>query len=165
MSIKAVAQHTGLHWETVKNIEKKWLKKKYKRIRLKDVRYLGIDEVYLGKTLDYITIVRDLISGAVLFVGKGKGGEALKKFRSRLKRKAKQIKAVSMDMSNAYAAWVKEVLPDADIIYDHFHLIKLMNDRMNNLRRSTMNKLEEAQKKELKGKRMLLLRNIRVSDL
>ena len=112
MSIKAVAQHTGLHWETVKNIEKKWLKKKYKRIRLKDVRYLGIDEVYLGKTLDYITIVRDLISGAVLFVGKGKGGEALKKFRSRLKRKAKQIKAVSMDMSNAYAAWVKEVLPE-----------------------------------------------------
>ena len=164
MSIKAVAQHTGLHWETVKNIEKKWLKKKYKRIRLKDVRYLGIDEVYLGKTLDYITIVRDLISGAVLFVGKGKGGEALKKFRSRLKRKAKQIKAVSMDMSNAYAAWVKEVLPDADIIYDHFHLIKRMNDRMNNLRRSTMNKLEEAQKKELKGKRMLLLRNIEDLD-
>ena len=56
------------------------------------------------------------------------------------------------------------VLPDADIIYDHFHLIKLMNDRMNNLRRSTMNKLEEAQKKELKGKRMLLLRNIEDLD-
>ena len=64
-----------------------------------------------------------------------------------------------MDMSNAYSAWVTEVLPDADIIYDHFHLIKLMNDRMNNLRRSTMNKLEEAQKKELKGKRFLLIRN------
>jgi transposase len=45
------------------------------------------------------------------------------------------------------------------IIYDHFLLIKLMNDRMNNLRRSAMNKLEEAQKKELKGKRFLLIRN------
>ena len=161
MSIKAVAEHTGLHWETVKNIEKKWLKKKYKHVRLNDVRYLGIDEVYLGKTLDYITIVRDLISGAVLFVGKGKGGDALKKFRSRLKRKAKQIKAVSMDMSNAYVAWVKEVLPDADIIYDHFHLVKLMNDRMNNLRRSTMNKLEEAQKK---GKRLFGDPVVRVAD-
>lgn len=159
MSIKAVAKRCGLHWETVKNIEKEWLRKKYKRVRLNDVRYLGVDEVYLGKTLGYITIVRDLISGAVLFVGKGKGGDALGKFRKRLKRKAHQIKAVAMDMSNAYAAWVAEVLPDADIIYDHFHLIKLMNDRMNNLRRSTMNKLEDEQKKELKGKRSLLLRN------
>lgn len=160
MSIKAVAKFTGLHWDTVKNIEKSWLKKKYKRVRLNDVRYLGIDEVYLGKTLGYITIVRDLISGTVLFVGKGKGGDALKKFRKRLKRKAGQIRAVSMDMSNAYSAWVAEVLPNADIIYDHFHLIKLMNDRMNNLRRCTMNKLGDEQKKELKGKRTILLRNI-----
>ena len=164
MSIKAVAKRTGLHWETVKNIEKEWLKKKYKRVRLKDVHYLGIDEVYLGRTLGYITIVRDLISGAVLFIGKGKGGDALKKFRKRLKGKAKQIKAVAMDMANSYAAWVEEVLPDADIIYDHFHLIKLMNDRMNNLRRSTMNKLEEEQKKELKGKRTILLRNVEDLD-
>lgn len=159
MSIKAVAKRTGLHWETVKNIEKQWLRKKHKRVKLNDVRYLGIDEVYLGKKLGYITIVRDLISGAVLHIGKGKGGDALKKFRKRLKRKEKQIKAVSMDMANSYTAWVADVLPNADIIYDHFHLIKLMNDRMNNLRCSTMNKLKDEQKKELKGKRFLLLRN------
>lgn len=159
MSIKDVAELSGLHWETVKNIEKNWLRKKYKTVKLDDVRYLGIDEVYLGKKLDYITIVRDLISGSVLFVGKGKGGDGLSKFRKRIKRKAKQIKAVAMDMANSYTAWVAEVLPDADIIYDHFHLIKLMNDRMNNLRRSTMNKLEDEQKKELKGHRFLFLRN------
>ena len=159
MSIKDVAELTGLHWDTVKNIEKKWLEKKYKRVRLDDVCYLGIDEVYLGKKLDYITIVRDLISGSVLFVGKGKGGDSLSKFKKRLKRKSKQIKAVAIDMANSYSAWVSEVLPEADIIYDHFHLIKLMNDRMNRLRRSTMNKLEDSQKKELKGKRFLLLRN------
>jgi transposase len=104
-------------------------------------------------------VVRDMDSGAVLFIGKGKGGDALKKFRKRLKRRAKQIKAVAIDMANSYSAWVKEVLPDADIVYDHFHVIKLMNERMNNLRKSTMNKLETEQKKELKGKRFLLLRN------
>lgn len=64
-----------------------------------------------------------------------------------------------MDMSNAYTAWVKDVLPDADIVYDHFHVIKLMNERMDDLRRSTMNKLEDEMKKTLKGKRFLLLRN------
>ena len=159
MSIKDVAEVVGLHWETVKNIEKDWLAKKYKHVPLKDVRYLSIDEVYLGKKFGYLTVVRDLISGAVLYVGKGKGRDALAKFRKRLKRRAGQIQAVSMDMSNAYAAWVKEVLPNADLIFDHFHLIKLMNDKLNNLRRSTMAQLEEEQKKELKGKRFLWLRN------
>jgi len=46
-----------------------------------------------------------------------------------------------MDMSSAYSAWVGKVLPDSDIVYDLFHVIKLMNERMDNLRRSTMNKL------------------------
>jgi transposase len=159
MSITAVARIVGLHWETVKNIEKAWLEKKYKKIRLADVSYLGIDEVYLGKRLGYITVVRDLDSGAVLFVGKGKGGDSLKLFKKRLKRRKKHIKAVAIDMANSYSAWVREVLPDADIVYDHFHVIKLMNERMNDLRKSTMNKLEDEQKKELKGKRFLLLRN------
>jgi len=159
MSIKAVARFTGLHWDTVKNIEKAWLEKKYRKVRLNEVEYLGIDEVYLGKVMGYITVVRDLNSGAVLFIGKGKGGDALKKFKKRLKRRSRHIKAVAIDMANSYSAWVKDVLPDAEIIYDHFHVIKLMNERMNNLRRSTMNKLEDEQKKELKGKRFLLLRN------
>ncbi len=62
-------------------------------------------------------------------------------------------------MANSYSAWLREVLPNADVVYDHFHVIKLMNEHMNNLRKSTMNKLKEEQKKELKGKRFLLLRN------
>ncbi len=83
MSIRDVARFTGLHWDTVKDIEKAWLEKKYKKIRLNEVSILGIDEVYLGKGLGYITIVRDLESGAVLYVGKGKGGDALKKMGAR----------------------------------------------------------------------------------
>jgi len=160
MSISDVARFTGLHWETVKNIEKDWLEKKYRKVRLDDVACLGIDEVYLGSKLGYITVVRDLESGAVLFIGKGRGGDALKKFRKRIRRKAKQIRAVAMDMSSAYSAWVAEVLPDADIVYDHFHVIKLMNERMDRLRRSTMDKLCDEQKKQLKNKRWLLLRSV-----
>ena len=148
-----------MHWDTVKNIEKAWLAKKDRRVHLGNVEYLGIDEVYMGKRMGFITVARDLVSGDVLFIGKGKSGEALKPFEKRLKRRAKHIKAVAIDMANSYSAWAEEVLPDADIVYDHFHVIKLMNERMNNLRRSTMNKLENEQKKELKGKRFLLLRN------
>lgn len=70
---------------------------------------------------------------------------------------ARFMLALRAEMS--ISAWVRDVLPAADIVYDHFHVIKLMNERMNNLRKSTMNKLEDEQKKELKGKRFLLLRN------
>lgn len=159
MSISAVAELTGLHWDTVKNIEKRYLARKYAKVSFRGVRRLGIDEVYLGRKFGFITVVRNLESGAVLFVGKGKGGDALKPLKSRLRRRAKTIEVVAIDMSNAYAAWLKEVLPNTDIVYDHFHVIKLMNERMNQLRRSTMNKLEDEQKKALKGKRYLLLRN------
>ena len=160
MSIRAVARFTGLHWEAVKNIEKAYLKRKYKRIRLKDVHVLGIDEVYLGKLMGFITVVRDLESGAVLHIGKGKGYEALVKFRKRISKQSKHIKAVCIDMSGAYSAWVKEVLPAADIVYDHFHVIKMMNKRLDDLRRQTMNQLCADQKKQLKNKRWLLLKNI-----
>lgn len=160
MSIRAVARFTGLHWETVKNIEKEHLKRKYKRIRLKDTTVLGIDEVYLGLKMGFITVVRDLESGAVLHIGKGKGYEALAKFRKRLKRHRGRIKAVCIDMAGAYSAWVKEVLPDADIVYDHFHVIKMMNKRLDDLRRRTMSELCADQKKNLKKTRWIWLKNI-----
>ncbi|MEE9367511.1 MAG: transposase, partial [Pontiella sp.] len=51
-------------------------------------------------------------------------------------------------------------MPDADIVYDHFHVIKLMNERMDKLRRITINTLCAEQKKQLKNKRWLLLRNV-----
>jgi len=159
MSISAVAKHTGLHWQTVKDIEKIYLARKYARVRLGSVRRLGIDEVYLGHAFGFITVVRNLDNGSVLFIGKGKGGDALEPFKRRLRSKAKQIKAVTIDMSNAYAAWLAQVLPSAEIVYDHFHVIKLMNERMDALRRTTMNKLAQEQKRELKGKRFLFLRN------
>lgn len=159
MSICDVARFTGLHWDTVKNIEKDWLRKKYSRTRLSETTILGIDEVYLGKKLGYITVVRDLESGTVLHLARGRDAEALKAFRKRIRRHKNQIAAVALDMSNAYSAWVKQVLPDAEIVYDHFHVIKLMNERMDGLRRTTMNKLADGQKKELKNKRYLLLRN------
>ena len=74
MSIRAVAQFTGLHWASAKQIEKTYLLKKHQKAALTKVQYLGIDEVYLGKTLGYITVARDLLRGAVLFTDRGNHG-------------------------------------------------------------------------------------------
>ena len=100
MSIKDVAKFFNLHWGTVKDIEKNHLRIKFRNIRLKDVRVVGIDELHTGD--GYITIARDLNSGAVLHVGDGKGGDALEGFAKRLKSSTCQIRAVAVDL--AYSA-------------------------------------------------------------
>ena len=162
MSISALAHHYDLHWSTVKDIEKSHLKQKFKHIRLRDVRYLGIDEVHTGDKMGedgYITVVRDMDSGAVLHVGKGKGGEALKGFEKRIKNSKASITAAAVDFAPAYTAWLSEVLPDATVVYDHFHLIKLMNDKLESIRRRVMSRLEEQEKKALKNRRRHFIRN------
>jgi transposase len=158
MSISAIATYFGLHWSTVKEIEKIHLRKKYRHISLKDVRIIGIDEIYIGN-MRFLTIVRDLETGAVVHIGSGKGADSLKKFAHRLKVSKCNIEAVAVDFSPAYTSWINDQLPNATIVYDHFHLIKLINDKLDKIRRRTMNELQEEEKTCLKNKRWLLLRN------
>ena len=84
MSVSAVAEHFGLPWHTVKNIEKRALGRKYAKVRLRDVRRIGIDELYVFRRAQadekYVTVVRDLDTGAVLEVARGKGEAALAGF-------------------------------------------------------------------------------------
>jgi len=157
MTIKAVAEKLGLHWETVKNIEKENLKKKYKRISLKNVTVIGIDEFHVGKK-GYITLVRDLIDGRVLFIGKGKKGSCLDLFGKKLKCAKAKIRAVAVDMAPSFTSWIKANLPDSVIVYDHFHVIKLMNKKLDELRRSTMKEIDDDMREILKNKRYTLLK-------
>lgn len=151
MSIKAVAAYYQVDWKTVKQAEKTVLERRYRTIRLAEVRLIGIDEIYVGHKR-YKTVVRDLESGRVLHVGDGKGGDALEDFRRRLSHSKAAIQAVAMDMSGGYAAWVRETLPEAQIVFDHFHLVKLMNERVDKVRRRTVASLEEDERKALKKK-------------
>jgi transposase len=77
------------------------LKKKYTRPSLKGVRQIAIDEISIGKGNRYLTVVLNLKTGAVIFVGEGKGADALLPFFKRLKRSKTKIKAVAIDMYQA----------------------------------------------------------------
>ena len=107
-----------------------------------------------------LTVVMDLESGAVVFVGDGKGADALKPFWKRLRPSEAKIEAVAMDMSAAYWGAVMTHLPKAKIVFDHFHVIKLFNDKLSDLRRELYREATDVmQKKVLKGTRWLLLKN------
>ena len=96
----------------------------------------------------------------MVFVGDGKGADALKPFWRRLKRSKAAIEAVAIDMSPAYIQAVRDNLPQATVVFDHFHVIKLYNDKLSDLRRQLFNQIEEPHKKQvIKGTRWLLLKN------
>jgi transposase len=159
MTMSDVAELTLLSWDTVKAITKTHLAKDYGKPALQGVRYLGIDEIHLGSKKRYYTIVIDLEDGRILWAKPGRGGAALKGFWPRLRRAKAKIKAVATDMSAAYWSAVLDHLPDAALVFDKFHVIKLMNERLDDLRRHMVREAEGAMKLKIKGTRFLLLRN------
>ena len=160
MTIKDVANHVGVSWEMVKNIEKEYLQKHFTNPSLKSVKQIAIDEISIGKGHQYFTIVMDLETGAVLYVHEGKGADSLDPFFKRLKRNKTKIEAVATDLSKAYIKAVRENLSEAIHVFDHFHLVKLYNEKLDQLRREIMNECEEETDKQfIKGNRWLLLKN------
>src|SRR4051812_45621722 len=159
MTIRDVAVHLDVSWDTIKDIQKRDLGRRYAKPKLKHLRHIAIDEIAVAKGHRYLTVVMDLDRGAVVFVGDGKGADALKPFWKRLRPSKAKIEAVAMDMSAAYRGAVTAHLKGAVIVFDHFHVIKLFNDKLSDLRRSLYHRAEADQKKVLKGARWLLLKN------
>ena len=160
ISIRALANYFRLRWHTVKEIEKRYLQHKFATIDTSKVQAVGVDEIHIGHgqaNRAFLTIVRDLESGAVIHVGEGKGVSALEGALSKLN--ASKLQLVAMDMANAYSTWFAEHFPRAQIVFDHFHVIKLMNDRLDHVRRRVAAKLDSMERKHLKGLRFVFLKN------
>jgi transposase len=160
MTIKAVAQHLQVSWDIIKEIQATSLQRRFGRPHLGKLKQIAIDEIAIGKGHDYLTVVLDLVSGAVVFVGDGKGVEALEPFWRRLRRARAKIKAVATDMGRPYIRAVRDNLPKAVHVFDHFHVIKLFNDRLSALRRELYHQAgTDQERRVLKGTRWLLLKN------
>jgi len=159
MTIKDVAHHLGIIRDVIKEIQKRHLKRRFGRPKLKHLKQIAIDEISTGKGHRYVTIVMDLASGAAVHVGEGKGGDALKPFWKRLRASGAKIEAVATDMSPAYIEAVEAHLPHATLVFDRFHVIKLYHEKLSDLRRALYHQLADTMEKSvLKGIRWLLLK-------
>lgn len=159
MTIQDVAQHLNVGWDMIKDIQRRHLLKHYAKPKLKHLRFLAVDEIAIAKGHRYLTVVLDLESGAIVFVGDGKGADALNPFFKRLHRSKAEIEAVAVDMSPAYIQAIKTHLKDAAIVFDHFHVVKLFNDKLSKFRRDLQRDAAKIEKQVLKGTRWLLLKN------
>jgi len=160
MTIQDVAEHLNVSWDLIKDMQKRNLQRHFTRPRLRALRHIAIDEIYLGSRQGYLTVVLDLVSGVVVFVGDGRGTGALGPFWRRLRRSSAEIEAVAMDMSASYIWAVQRHIPWAVIVFDRFHIIKLFNEKLTALRRQLYRQaLTAGAQQVLKGTRWLLLKN------
>lgn len=160
MTILDVAALLGIGWDGVKDILERHLRSRFGTPRLSKLTYIAIDEISVRKGYKFLTLVMDLRSGAVVFVGDGKGAEALMPFWERLKRSKAKIRAVATDMNPGYIGAVLANLVNVPLVFDHFHVVKLMNQRLTQIRRTLYRELKDSMgKKVLKGSRWILLKN------
>ena len=163
MSISTVSRHLNLRWETVKNMDKAYLESTLPALdpsQLKDLKYLGVDEVARAKGHDYMTVIYDMVSGHLIGVETGRTAEVFSAFLKRLPPEtAENIEAVAMDMGPAYQKAVHDCLPNADIVFDRFHVMKNYSKAIGNQRRIEYRKANRADKELMKGSHYLLLKN------
>ncbi len=164
MPISVIAKHFGLRWETVKNIDKAALHRilpPSEPSLLKNLTHIGVDEVARAKGHDYMTVVYDMNTGRLIWVEHGRTSATLGVFLTELSDStAKQIKAVAMDMGDAYIKAVREHLPNADIVFDRFHVMQLYSKLIRQERSFEFKKADSRNDKALiKGSLFLLLKN------
>jgi transposase len=158
-TIKAVAEFTEVSWDTVKDIHKEHLQKKYRSVEYANLLYLGIDEFSIKKGHEYMTIVINLETGQIIHAVEGRDKKAIAPFLRKLSRKAINLKAIAMDMSGSYESAVREFLPKIDIVFDRYHVMALMSKAIDEVRREQQRRCNDIGLKVLKGQRFLLLKN------
>jgi len=160
LTVHDVAEHLDLNPKTIKAIDKSFLEKSFGWTDCHDLRVLAIDEIALRKGHNYMTVVMDYFSGRVVWMGEGRSKETLDSFFAEMTNRRKEaIEAVAMDMWEPYINRVKHHCPNANIVFDFFHVVQAFGRVIDKVRREEYLKANEQDRKVLKGSRYLLLKN------
>lgn len=156
----AVAELARVSWVAVGSIVERVVSEAGLADPLENLIGVTVDEVSHKRGHRYITVVTNLENGDVVWTGEGKSAETLGKFFDELgEERSAKLQVVAIDMSAAYTKAVRERAPNADIVYDRFHVLKLVLDAVDAVRRSECSRLEGSARSDLKNTRFSLLRN------
>ena len=149
----------GISWVTVGRIAGRVVREKLDPDRFQNLAFIGIDEFSYQRRHKYATIVFNHESGEPVWIGPGRSIATLDAFFDQLGPEACQrIQLITLDMSNAYIQVVKRRCPNAQIIFDRFHVQRLVHDALDQVRRQEVAQLPHAQRPALKNTRFLLLK-------
>ncbi len=146
--------------DTVKEIDKKFLGKELNPPDFSELKYVAVDEISIKKGHNYATVVADCERSRVLWVVKDRKKESLGEFYKKLGPEGcEKIKAVAMDMHKPYEEATRDYCPQAEIVYDGFHVIQNYGKVIDEVRNLEVKRANEKQQKVLKGTKYLLLSN------
>ena len=157
MPVNAVAKVIGIYSDRLWRIIDHYVAVAYESIDFSNVTNIGVDETSSKRGHNYITLFVDLDESKVLFATEGKDASTIKSFKNTLGKHdgtVSSIKNISCDMSPAFISGAKTNFPNANITFDKFHVIKRINELVDQVRR------EESRESDLlKGTRYLWLKN------
>jgi transposase len=161
LSWQGTAREYGLDWKSVATIVKRAVQYGLKNRARPPVHIIGIDEVSRRKGQVYLTVVYDLERRVLLWVGDGRTEEAVQRFFTEElgRRRCRTLRVVCMDMWTPYLNSVRVHAPQAQILFDRFHIVKHLNAAVDAVRRQLWRQITSKQRVEVKGTRWLLLKN------
>ena len=157
MPVAAAARLIGEHDTRTWRIVFHYVEEALARVDLADLRRICIDETAAKRGHDYITLFVDIDRRRVVYIADGKDADTVAEFADHVDARggdASRVKEVCVDMSGAFIKGVTENLTEAEITFDKFHVMKLIGDAVDKVRRA-----ESKSRPELKRSRYLWLKN------
>jgi transposase len=139
MAKAPIARLLRIAWDTVGRIVARVVADQLDETRLDGLVAIGCDEISYRKGQRYLTCVADHATGRIIWARPGRNAATLQAFFDRLGERRSSIRAVSIDMSAGYEKAIRERVPDAEICFDPFHVVKLANEAVNEVRRREWN--------------------------
>ena len=157
--VRRVAARWGLAAETVRQLDKRALRQWTACRSWAPLRYLGVDEIFLGKAAQVLTVVSNLGSREPPWIGPDRKRETLDRFFREALPPAHRwrIRAVCVDMWEPFRLSLQAHLPRARIVYDKFHILKHANAAVDETRRAEFFRKGGTLRGLVRGKRWLLL--------
>ena len=158
-TIKDVAQELNLDWDTVKTLEKQYMRAQLARAGKPGPKAIGIDEISIRKGHTYRIVVSDLIRGRPIWFGGADRSEAsMRQFYDWLgKNKAKRIRLAVMDMWKPFRTVTNERAPQAAILFDKFHVLRHLGEALDQVRKTEYARLTGKERRYIKGQKYTLL--------
>jgi transposase len=158
-TVKAVAKRMALDWDTVKDAEIRYIRGLLRKQNRDGITRIGIDEVSYETGHKYLTLVTDLDGRRVIYATHGNDGRAVGRFLTWLgAKRCHRLKVVVTDMHDPYLKVLRTRLPQAALVFDHFHVSKIVHDALDGIRRRLQRELPPAGRRIIKGHRYVLLR-------
>ena len=160
LSVEAVAHHLDLDPKTVKAIDKAALEAEFGQTTYDGLKRLAIDEIAVKKGHNYMTVVLDYDTGRVVWMGEGRQNATIDAFFEAMPAEVREgIEAVAIDMWEPYINAVKRWCPQADVVFDLFHVVKAFNKVIDDIRNEEFRKASGDLRELLKGSKYLFLKN------